>query len=69
MSLELFCVRSVFTLRRRYNQDVWLKIGKAVTDNDGTTRLLLDVVPLDGKIVIADAPPKLTHQSEEVHAS
>lgn len=46
--------RGVFaTVKRPGRYDLYLKVGNAVANEDGTLSVTLDVLPVDGKLLIA----------------
>jgi hypothetical protein len=45
-------------------KDVWLRVGSAFENRDGSVTVLLDAVPMGGKLQIRDYQPRdaLAHQ-------
>ena len=39
-------------------KDVWLRVGSAFENRDGSTSVLLDAVPIGGKLQIRDYQPR-----------
>ena len=39
-------------------KDVWLRVGSAFENRDGSTTVLLDAVPIGGKLQIRDYQPR-----------
>lgn len=39
-------------------KDVWLRVGSAFENRDGSTTVLLDAVPVGGKLQIRDYQPR-----------
>jgi hypothetical protein len=39
-------------------RDVWLRVGSAFENRDGSTSILLDAVPVGGKLQIRDYQPR-----------
>ena len=45
-------VRQVFTIVERDGKNFWTRIGAAFTNRDGSETVLLDALPLNGRIQI-----------------
>ena len=45
-------VRQVFTIVERDGKNFWTRIGAAFTNRDGSERVLLDALPLNGRMQI-----------------
>lgn len=60
-------MKDVFTVIRKedWNQDVWRKIGAAFENRDGSLTILLDAVPLNGKLLVRERKTKEASQSAQ----
>ncbi len=47
--------RQVFTIAERNGKSYWIKIGAAFVNQDGSEAVLLDALPVNGRIQIRDA--------------
>ena len=47
--------RQVFTIVERNGKSYWIKIGAAFPNHDGSETVLLDALPVNGRIQIRDA--------------
>lgn len=43
---------------KQEGKDVWLRVGSAFENRDGSTTVLLDAVPIGGKLQIRDYQPR-----------
>lgn len=55
MRLQVFSIKEVRE-RDGSRRSVWVRAGQGFRNEDGTIELQLDVLPLDGKLVIREAP-------------
>jgi hypothetical protein len=46
---------AVFSIREGRNGSLWVRAGSAFVNRDGSMNVLLDVLPLDGKLHVRDA--------------
>ena len=52
-------VRAVYAVvPKTEGRDVWLRVGSAFENRDGSTTVLLDAVPIGGKLQIRDYQPR-----------
>jgi hypothetical protein len=52
-------VRAVYAVvQKPEGRDVWLRVGSAFENRDGSTTVLLDAVPIGGKLQIRDYQPR-----------
>ncbi|MCY1024063.1 hypothetical protein [Pyxidicoccus sp. MSG2] len=49
---------NVFSARERNGRTYWTKAGSAFVNKDGSINVLLDVLPLDGKLQLRTADAK-----------
>lgn len=49
---------AVFSIRENKNGSVWVRAGTAFVNKDGSLNLLLDVLPIDGKLHVREAGEK-----------
>jgi len=49
---------AVFSIRENKGGSVWVRAGSAFVNKDGSLNLLLDVLPLDGKLHVREAGEK-----------
>lgn len=49
---------AVFSIREGKGGSVWVRAGTAFVNKDGSLNLLLDVLPLDGKLHVREAGEK-----------
>jgi hypothetical protein len=57
---------AVFSIREGKGGSVWVRAGSAFVNRDGSLNVLLDVLPLDGKLHVREAGEK--RESGEVAA-
>lgn len=51
--------RAVYAVvQKPEGKDVWLRVGSAFENRDGSTTVLLDAVPIGGKLQIRDYQPR-----------
>ena len=43
---------------KQEGKDVWLRVGSAFENRDGSTTVLLDAVPIGGRLQIRDYQPR-----------
>ena len=48
--------KAVYTIRNEGEQSYWTKIGVAFVNSDGSFNVLLDAVPVNGRLHIRDFP-------------
>ena len=46
---------AVFSIREGRGGSVWVRAGSAFVNRDGSLNVLLDVLPLDGRLHVRDA--------------
>ena len=46
---------AVFSIRESKGGSVWIRAGSAFVNRDGSLNVLLDVLPLDGKLHVREA--------------
>lgn len=51
-------VRPVFTIAERNGKSYWIRIGGAFVNQDGSETVLLDALPVNGKMQIRDIREK-----------
>lgn len=49
---------AVFSIRANKGGTIWIRAGSAFVNKDGSVNLLLDVLPLDGKLHVREAGDK-----------
>jgi hypothetical protein len=49
---------AVFSIREGKGGSVWVRAGSAFVNKDGSLNVLLDVLPLDGKLHVREAGEK-----------
>ena len=49
---------AVFSIRENKGGSIWVRAGSAFVNKDGSLNLLLDVLPLDGKLHVREAGEK-----------
>ena len=49
---------AVFSIRENKGGSVWVRAGSAFVNKDGSLNVLLDVLPLDGKLHVREAGEK-----------
>ena len=49
---------AVFSIREGKGGSIWVRAGSAFVNKDGSLNLLLDVLPLDGKLHVREAAEK-----------
>jgi hypothetical protein len=49
---------AVFSIREAKGGSIWVRAGTAFVNKDGSLNLLLDVLPLDGKLHVREAGEK-----------
>ena len=47
-------VRQVFTIAERDGKSYWIRIGAAFTNRDGSETVLLDALPVNGRLQIRE---------------
>ena len=55
---------AVFSIRENKGGSVWIRAGSAFVNRDGSLNVLLDVLPLDGKLHVREAGEKKAEGSE-----
>jgi len=51
--------RAVYAVvQKPEGKDIWLRVGSAFENRDGSTTVLLDAVPIGGKLQIRDYQPR-----------
>ncbi len=52
--------KAVFTVRQRGEgqKAFWCRVGSAFVNKDGSLSILLDALPLDGKLVVREEVPR-----------
>lgn len=58
---------AVFSIREGKGGTVWVRAGSAFVNRDGSLNVLLDVLPLDGKLHVREAGER--RESPEVAAA
>jgi len=48
----------VFSIREGKGGSIWVRAGSAFVNKDGSLNVLLDVLPLDGKLHVREAADK-----------
>jgi hypothetical protein len=51
---------AVFSIRENRSGSVWVRAGSAFVNKDGSLNVLLDVLPLDGKLHVREAASTTT---------
>ena len=46
---------AVFSIRESRGGSIWVRAGSAFVNRDGSLNVLLDVLPLDGRLHVRDA--------------
>lgn len=49
---------AVFSIKAKEGGSVWVRAGSAFVNKDGSLNVLLDVLPLDGKLHVREAMEK-----------
>jgi len=49
---------AVFSIRENKGGSIWVRAGSAFVNKDGSLNVLLDVLPLDGKLHVREAGEK-----------
>lgn len=49
---------AVFSIRENKGGSIWVRAGSAFVNKDGSLNVLLDVLPLDGKLHVREAGDK-----------
>ena len=49
---------AVFSIRESKGGSIWVRAGSAFVNKDGSMNVLLDVLPLDGKLHVREAGEK-----------
>ena len=49
---------AVFSIREGKGGSIWVRAGSAFVNKDGSLNVLLDVLPLDGKLHVREAADK-----------
>ncbi len=49
---------AVFSIREGRGGSIWVRAGSAFVNKDGSLNVLLDVLPLDGKLHVREAAEK-----------
>ncbi len=49
---------AVFSIRENKGGSIWIRAGSAFVNKDGSLNLLLDVLPLDGRLHVREAGEK-----------
>ncbi|MFY1828895.1 hypothetical protein ACN47A_23450 [Myxococcus fulvus] len=49
---------AVFSIREGKGGSIWVRAGSAFVNKDGSLNVLLDVLPLDGKLHVREAAEK-----------
>jgi hypothetical protein len=60
-------MKDVFTVieKEGWDRGLWRKIGAAFENRDGSLTLLLDALPLNGKLLVRERKAKETASTEE----
>jgi hypothetical protein len=59
METETKRLKAVYTvIQKSDGKDLWLRIGSAFSNRDGSTSVLLDAMPTNGKLQIRDYQPR-----------
>ncbi len=56
----------VYTVQERAKRKLWLRIGTAFVNRDGSLTVRLDALPLSGTLIIRDPDPKESVSQESV---
>ena len=59
---------AVFSIRENKGGSVWIRAGSAFVNRDWSMNLLLDVLPLDGKLHVREATEKVMVSSAPLEA-
>jgi hypothetical protein len=59
--------KAVYTVvERPNNRTQWVRIGTAFENRDGSLRVLLDALPVNGTLHIRDSEPKVEERTTDV---
>lgn len=53
MALNVYTVRD-YTTKQGENKSAWTRIGRAFINRDGSTSVMLDALPLNGRLIIRE---------------
>ena len=56
----------VYTVQERAKRNLWLRVGTAFMNRDGSWTVRLDALPLSGTLIIRDPDPKESPSEESV---
>ena len=56
----------VYTVQERAKRNLWLRVGTAFMNRDGSWTVRLDALPLSGTLIIRDPDPKDSSSEESV---
>lgn len=56
----------VYTVVERNNRNLWLRIGTAFVNRDGSLNVRLDALPVNGTLHVRDSEPKDAEPAETV---
>lgn len=56
----------VYTVQKRAKRNLWLRVGTAFVNRDGSLTVRLDALPLSGTLIIRDPDPKDSPSEESV---
>ena len=56
----------VYTVQERAKRNLWLRVGTAFMNRDGSWTVRLDALPLSGTLIIRDPDPKDSPSEESV---
>jgi hypothetical protein len=56
---------AVFSIRENKGGSVWVRAGSAFVNRDGSLNVLLDVLPLDGKLHVREAGEKTEKEKSD----
>jgi hypothetical protein len=59
---------AVFSIRENKGGSVWVRAGSAFVNRDGSLNVLLDVLPLDGRLHVREAGEKGEKEKKEGEA-
>lgn len=57
---------AVFSIKENKGGSIWVRAGTAFVNKDGSLNVLLDVLPLDGKLHVREAGEKRESMALEV---
>lgn len=59
--------KAVFAVTERGEKSYWTRVGVAMTNRDGSITLLLDALPVSGKLQIRDDEPRGERNGDRDH--